>query len=931
MRIERVVARAFGPFRGETLELAQGMTVVVGANEAGKSSWHAALRLAITGVRRGRGRATAADAAVEARHRPWDQPDQWEVEARLRLDDGRSIDISQDLAGKVACRAWDVALGRDVSDEILDGTPDASRWLGLDRDSFAATVSVSQSQILAVADAAGELQEQMQRAAATRGTDATAAEAIARLEDFRRQAVGADTIAAKGPLRAAKTGISTAEARLAQARRLHDEYLAHGEAAEVAERAVVDARRRLALAEARLAGGVADDAARRVSRASELAARHPAPPPTLAARDEAADAVAAAMEAWTNRPDPPALDGLSAAELRDQLAALPAPPAGDAAPHPTVVVASRSLDLADGALSAVGDRPAVAEPAPAGFDERSLRALARRLRGQELPNAARLEADLEAARRALAAAPTPPMRLGAAGAAALAILGGVLLVQGAPFVGAGLMALAVAIGAWTWMAGGRHRSAIERVRVASAALAPYRDAAALAAAERDRAVLEADRSGLPGDPAALETLADQLGASLRDRRQAEEWAARHADLEARRSVAAAALREALAARGVTGEGDLRGAWSAYEAACEARARQGAEAARREPLARELAIRVTAERSASAAWEARAAAERRLRDAAAAVDLDPALPPDELVESFVAWQRERAIEVSASQTAIAEWEQLKALLGGLGLDELRVDAERRAQRADELIAQLGAGARLDLDAEIPPETAVADLREEASRLQREASSRAGNLEARGAGLPDVAEAEEQLAGARLELQRVESLAATIDETLRLLRAAEERIHRSLAPILADAVGRWLPVVCDGAYSEVSVDPADLAVKVKETRSGQWRQAKLLSEGTREQIYLLLRVAMAQHLVTTGETAPLLLDEVTAQADTDRKRQLLGVLHHLSQDRQVVLFTHDDEVADWADRSLQTPRDTVIRLRQPGLIEIVPELDPIAVIS
>jgi uncharacterized protein YhaN len=382
---------------------------------------------------------------------------------------------------------------------------------------------------------------------------------------------------------------------------------------------------------------------------------------------------------------------------------------------------------------------------------------------------------------------------------------------------------------------------------------------------------------------------------------------------------------------VTVEGDLRGARSAYEAACEARARQGAEAARREPLARELAIRVTAERSASAAWEARAAAERRLRDAAAAVDLDPALPPDELVESFVAWQRERAMEVSASQTSIAEWEQLKALLGGLGLDELRVDAERRAQRADELIAQLGAGARLDLDAEIPPETAVADLREEASRLQREASSQAGNLEARGAGLPDVAEAEEQLAAARLELQRVESLAATIDETLRLLRAAEERIHRSLAPILADAVGRWLPVVCDGAYSEVSVDPADLAVKVKETRSGQWRQAKLLSEGTREQIYLLLRVAMAQHLVTTGETAPLLLDEVTAQADTDRKRQLLGVLHHLSQDRQVVLFTHDDEVADWADRSLQTPLDTVIRLRQPGLIEIVPELDPVAVIG
>src|SRR3546814_11365489 len=67
-------------------------------------------------------------------------------------------------------------------------------------------------------------------------------------------------------------------------------------------------------------------------------------------------------------------------------------------------------------------------------------------------------------------------------------------------------------------------------------------------------------------------------------------------------------------------------------------------------------------------------------------------------------------------------------------------------------------------------------------------------------------------------------------------------------------------------------------------GAWRQARLLSGGTREQIYLLLRVAMAQHLVTTGEMAPLLLDEVTAQADTDREREILDMLLALATDRQ-----------------------------------------------
>ena len=88
--------------------------------------------------------------------------------------------------------------------------------------------------------------------------------------------------------------------------------------------------------------------------------------------------------------------------------------------------------------------------------------------------------------------------------------------------------------------------------------------------------------------------------------------------------------------------------------------------------------------------------------------------------------------------------------------------------------------------------------------------------------------------------------------------------------------------------------------------------MLSEGTREQIYLLLRVAMAEHLVTPGEMAPLLLDEVTAQADAERKRRILGVLHELSADRQVILFSHDDDVLAWAADSLAEPRDRLIRL-------------------
>jgi DNA repair protein SbcC/Rad50 len=840
MRIQRVIARAFGPFRDEELELAPGLTVVVGPNEAGKSTWHAATRLAITGVRRGRGRATAADAAVEARHRPWDAPERWEVEARLALEDGRLIDISQDLAGKVACRAVDVALGRDVSDEILDGTPDASRWLGLDRESFAATVSVSQAQIASVANAetAELLQEHMQRAAATRGTDATAAEAIERLKEFRRQAVGADTVAAKGPLRGAKLAVAQAATRLEEARGAHARYLERAAATEAAEHELAAARRRLDRAEAVVAAHQAAAARRRLARAEELSARHRQEPAGPSERDARADAVAAALEAWGHRPRPIPLEGPSAADLERAIAGLAPRPEGDTRPHPVVAEALRALDLAEESQraheqelpTAVPDEPVTTQPVALG----------------------------------------PSARVAWLVAGILAVAGGVTFALG-NVAGLGLLVAAAlaAAGGW-WLSAGR------QLRLAAS------DANA-----RLRAQLAAER---------------QVA-----------WEARRDELARRIDAAAATLRDALAQRGAPGEPEPRAAAQAYLIACQAREAQAAEAAGRESLERELVARRAAEASAAESAASAEHALASLRDAVRGIGGDPGAPPEALLDALRTWQRERAEAARSHHQAAAEWQELRALLANGSLDDLRSEATRTDVRATELASGLDAPLSDPLPA--VEEADLARLRGELSAAQQRAADLAGGLREVRATLPDVAEAEEALAAATAEIERVEALATTIDTALRLLRAAEERVHRDLAPILAESVRRWLPVVSRGAYLEVSVDPADLSVRVKEASSGQWRDARLLSEGTREQIYLLLRVAMAQHLVRPGEVAPLLLDEVTAQSDGERKRELLAVLHELSRERQVILFSHDDEVAAWAERSLATPQDALVRLTGP----------------
>lgn len=836
MRIQRVIARAFGPFRDAELNFARGMTVVVGPNEAGKSSWHAATRLAITGVRRGRGRATAADAAVEARHRPWDAPERWEVEARLLLADERLIDISQDLAGKVACRAVDVALGRDVSDEILDGTPDASIWLGLDRESFAATVSVSQAQIASVANAetAELLQEHMQRAAATRGTDATAAEAIDRLTEFRRQAVGADTVAAKGPLRLAKTAVAGATARLEEAREMHARYLERAAAAESAEVQLAEARGRLAVAEASAASRAVAVATARLQRAEELAGKYPHEPAGLSELGAQADQLVAALESWQHRPRPIELDGASAADIERAIAALPPRPDGDTRPHPTVTDALRAVDLAEESLRLHGEQAPVPSASPAA------------------PEPART-----LARSGLAPALLASLLLVAVGGVMVAagVLGGVAL------VGAGLVVAGIA---W-W-----------RTRAA---------------------------------PASDSRAADLLRAQLAQEGLAA-WEARGIEITRRVAAGRAAVSEALQARGAPAEHDPRAAVADYLAACERRAAQAMEAGRRESLTRELQARRAAEDSAAQAASTAEQALTSLRAAVLAIGGNAAGAPEELVAILGHWREERAAASRRAERAAAEWQELRALLGTGTLDDLRADVERQAERAAQLAASLDA--RLPESAPAIDDVGLAKLRAALSDAQQRAADLAGGLREVRSSLPDVAEAEEAQAAAEAELGRVEGLATTVDISLRLLRAAEDRVHRDLAPILAESVRRWLPVVSRGAYHEVSVDPADLSVRVKEATSGQWRDARLLSEGTREQIYLLLRVAMAQHLVKPGEVAPLLLDEVTAQSDGARKRELLDVLHELSRERQVILFSHDDDVAAWTAQALVEPRDSVVHL-------------------
>ena len=70
----------------------------------------------------------------------------------------------------------------------------------------------------------------------------------------------------------------------------------------------------------------------------------------------------------------------------------------------------------------------------------------------------------------------------------------------------------------------------------------------------------------------------------------------------------------------------------------------------------------------------------------------------------------------------------------------------------------------------------------------------------------------------------------------------------------------------------------------------------STGTREQVYLALRLAAVDQLDQGGERLPLFLDEALVNWDPDRRDRGLALLADIARSRQVFVFTCHPEAAE-----------------------------------
>ena len=409
--------------------------------------------------------------------------------------------------------------------------------------------------------------------------------------------------------------------------------------------------------------------------------------------------------------------------------------------------------------------------------------------------------------------------------------------------------------------------------------------------EGRRETLQAARA--EAEAAVRAAAADRAAAAAELDRWAADWAA---------AVAPLGLSS-----GAGGDGETHGAATPRPPAAEAFVVAWEEAAQHRRAAAERRERLA---------EIDAFAARLAEDAAAAAaGLAPDLTPGgdgpadaaALAEALAA--RLRAAEDRAAEHGKLPAERAKLLRE---LDEQRgpegAEAFLAAARAADPDAAAARAAELEADAD-----RLAADRDAAVRAVRDAEATLAAMDTRGRAAREEQRAQDLLSEVDGDADRYARV--RIADAL-LAEAADRYRRKHQGPVLGRAGGYFrrltlgsfagLDVAFDDADEPTLVGLRPPAVDEKGVAADPVRlPPAAMSDGTRDQLYLALRLAGLAETASKRPpyaTAPLIVDDVFDRFDDDRSAAALAVLAELSESVQVIVFTHHRHLAELAAATL-----------------------------
>jgi energy-coupling factor transporter ATP-binding protein EcfA2 len=250
------------------------------------------------------------------------------------------------------------------------------------------------------------------------------------------------------------------------------------------------------------------------------------------------------------------------------------------------------------------------------------------------------------------------------------------------------------------------------------------------------------------------------------------------------------------------------------------------------------------------------------------------------------------------------EQIDTLLAELGTPEARTVArEQKLAAATEAQSALNAAVRdgAAWREKAPDDVRFAALKQAAESAElacKRADEELASLRRIEAGIEGelrsdrdddvaarLAELADACAVAEVRCRDMQEEAAALQLLARELDGAATRTRDRFAKPVIERLAPYLQLVLPQARLVLGEDLAPQALE----RSASAEDLARLSDGTQEQLALLVRLAFARLLADNGTPAPLILDDALVYADDGRIMRMFSALQHAAQTHQVLVLT------------------------------------------
>lgn len=258
------------------------------------------------------------------------------------------------------------------------------------------------------------------------------------------------------------------------------------------------------------------------------------------------------------------------------------------------------------------------------------------------------------------------------------------------------------------------------------------------------------------------------------------------------------------------------------------------------------------------------------------------------------QAQQAVRASLPklETEIAFLEEKLAGLNERHLEWKNLSANDKLEVYDRIFQKLNDQALLE--------------RDQLTRLQHAVSREARNLR-------HLAELDEEIALVGAEVQRLSNFGQALELAISELTIATREFQKVFAPRLENIIQSGIKQITDGRYQQVKIDPNTLNIQVLAPERDEMVETIQLSTGTRDLVYLILRLGITQLMSSSGEKLPLFLDDPLVEFDAARLKTTLEYLKDLSSQTQILLFSKDDNLKNWLNNpSLSKSHYKVINL-------------------